>query len=263
MNMEIFFNRLRTANHIFTNGRLSQPQVDGIEPIILTCQHLGITNPHYVAYILATVYHETGSYMFPVKETVFASHTDKSPSDATVIKRLDRAYAAGQLKWVTTPYWRTGWFGRGGIQITHRENYKKMGDRLGVDLVGNPSLALNPHVSASIAIVGMVEGMFRRDSNGPIALTRFTFPGALHNPVSTNPRRIINGQDGTDVTVARYHTAFHSALIAAGYGTGPSPAPAPVPAPQPTPDPIPPATTRTPEQIIMEIRSLLDELGKL
>lgn len=40
--------------------------------------------------------------------------------------------------------------GRGFIQITWEENYKKYGDLLGIDLIANPDLALDPDVAASI-----------------------------------------------------------------------------------------------------------------
>lgn len=40
--------------------------------------------------------------------------------------------------------------GRGFIQITGRSNYETYGAKLGVDLVGNPDLALDPNVAAQI-----------------------------------------------------------------------------------------------------------------
>lgn len=213
-----FFAGLRSS--LFRGG-LSQPQVDGINAILDSCRRNRVADPHHVANILAQVYHETGGYMFPIKETVYASHKDKNPSDATVISRLNNAWAKGQLSWVKTPYWRDGWFGRGMIQLTHRENYLKMGRRLGVPLVENPALALDPAISADIAVVGMSEGMFtgRR-------LSQYQFPGALTAAPGNNPRRIVNGQDGTDAKVAGHHRAFHKALIDAGWGVAvPSPTP--------------------------------------
>jgi hypothetical protein len=64
---------------------------------------------HHMANVLAQVRRETGGIMAPIKETVMSSHEDRNPSDSVVVGRLDRAYAAGLLPWVTTPYWRTGW----------------------------------------------------------------------------------------------------------------------------------------------------------
>ena len=40
--------------------------------------------------------------------------------------------------------------GRGFIQVTGRSNYTTYGNRLGVDLVGNPDLALDPDIASRI-----------------------------------------------------------------------------------------------------------------
>lgn len=42
--------------------------------------------------------------------------------------------------------------GRGVIQITGRANYKRYGDKLGIDLVNNPALAETPEISVKTAI---------------------------------------------------------------------------------------------------------------
>lgn len=43
--------------------------------------------------------------------------------------------------------------GRGYIQLTGKQNYKYYGDKIGVDLVNNPDLALDPVISAKILAV--------------------------------------------------------------------------------------------------------------
>jgi hypothetical protein len=95
--------------------------------------------------------------MVPVRET-FATSTKQA------ISRLDTAFAKGQMKWVKTPYWRKGFFGRGLVQITHEENYagplrdavaKEFG---GADIHFDPDLALREDIAAFILIDGITRG---------------------------------------------------------------------------------------------------------
>jgi putative chitinase len=206
MNREPFFARVRVRPF---GGSLTQAQVDGLNVLLDTWREMyPDADIRFVANSLSQIHRETGGRMSPVRET-FAS------SDGLAIQRLDAAWAKGQLKWVKTPYWRDGYFGRGAIQITHKANYQKLGKRLGVDLVGNPSLALDPKVSARIALVGMVEGLFTGRK-----LADF-FNDDTDNPAGA--RRIVNGPDGTDALIAAMHREFLDALKAAGYGTAPAP----------------------------------------
>lgn len=203
-----FFAAIRPA---FGN-RLSQPQVDGMQAILDAAQAAKVTDPHHVAHILAHVRRETGGYMSPIKETVYPSHKNKNPTDAEVMQRLERAWARGQLPWVKKPYWRDGAFGRGPIQITHWRNYDKIGRAIGVDLRNNPSFALDPAIGGEIAVFGMRDGLFTGKK-----LSDYSFPAALDAPPKNNPRRIVNGQDGSDAEVAKFHRQFHAALIKAGW----------------------------------------------
>lgn len=168
---------------------------------------------HHMANVLANVRRETGGLMGPIKETVMPWHKDHNPSDAEVIKRLERAWKAGQLPHVKAPYWRIGEdgyarFGRGQIQLTGDENY----DRFGV----TTAQALQPKHSARIAVQGMVAGAFTGRK-----LSDYKFPDDLHNPPSRNPRRIVNGRDGSDKEVAASHLMFADALEKAGWGRKP------------------------------------------
>lgn len=207
-----FFAALRKDNSGVFSRRLSQAQVEGTEAILDSAERNGVFDIDHVAQILAQVYKETGKYMLGIKETVFESHTNKRPSDAEVIRRLDAAFGKGQLPWVKTPYWRKGWFGRGPIQITHEDNYVKMGRRLGVALATKPELALDTKIGADIAVVGMNEGLFTGKK-----LSDYVFPAALAAEPDKHPRRIVNGKDGTDKDVAKHHASFYQALMAGRY----------------------------------------------
>jgi hypothetical protein len=206
------FAALRKDSSPLFNRRLAQSHVEGIEAILDSADRHQVTDIDHVAQMLAQTYHETGTYMLGIKETVMPSHKDKRPSDATVIKRLDTAWAKGQLSWVSTPYWRDGGFGRGPIQLTHWSNYLKMGTALGVDLRANPDLALDPKIGADIVVVGMSKGMFTGKK-----LSDYAFPACLYLEPAKHPRRIVNGKDGTDADIAKYHVAFRNVLVAGGY----------------------------------------------
>jgi len=196
MDRAAFFDAIRPA----FGGKLSEAQVSGMGAILDEAARLPL---HHVAHILANVRRETGGYMAPIKETVMPHHKNKNPSDAEVKRRLDVAFKAGKLPWVKAPYWLDGWFGRGQIQITHRVNYQKFG-------IVNPDDALKLPVSARVAVQGMVNGRFTGRK-----LSDYAFPAALSNPPASHPRRIVNGQDGSDAEVSRFHREFAAALEAA------------------------------------------------
>lgn len=174
-------------------GQISRSQLEGLD--LIRDASAGLPIKHR-AYILATGYHETGGTMQPVREA-FGS------SDEDTIARLDRAFAKGQLKWVSKPYWRRdkdgkAWFGRGLVQLTFKDNYRRAGDKIGVDLVGNPDLALHPEVSVRILVRGMVEGWF-------------TGKRLADFDIYHDMRRVVNGTDRAGV-IAAHAEKFETAL---------------------------------------------------
>lgn len=192
-----FFTYVRRAPF---GGRLTTAQVQGCERLLAACAAERVTDRRQVAYVLASVFHETGGRMQPVRET-FAS------SDAEAMANLEKAWREGRLGSVKTPYWRKGWFGRGDIQITHEVNYRKLGGAIGVDLVADPRRALDPEVSARIAVIGMANGLFTGKS-----LADFFPSGGVANPLAA--RAIVNGKDKAKL-IAGYYTNILDALIAA------------------------------------------------
>jgi predicted chitinase len=156
--------------------------------------------------MLATAHHETGGSLQAVRET-FAATDDEA------VARLERAFRAGKLPTVTTPYWRRdaggrSYYGRGLVQMTHRENYQKMSRITGLDLVAEPDLALRLDVAATILVVGMTEGLF-----SGARLADF-FCGMKAD--WTGARKIVNGRDRAAkiaATARIFDAAIRSALV--------------------------------------------------
>ena len=145
-------------------------QRDSVEQILRAFREYGDGDYRKLVYILATAWHE--SKLKPVRER-------RAGSSQTWLRQLqDR-------------YWSSGYYGRGFVQLTWESNYKKMSEFLGVDLVGNPDLALEPRYAADILVYGMMNGEFTRR-----ALSRYI------NLVQTdyyNARRVVNGTDRADL----------------------------------------------------------------
>lgn len=91
------------------------------------------------SYYLATAWWESGKTMAPVREAFYLG------TKAEAVRKKMRYY----------PY-----YGRGLIQLTWKENYKKASDFLGVDLVGDPDKALDPGLSVKILFEGLSKGWF-------------------------------------------------------------------------------------------------------
>ena len=135
-------------------GRLSHAQVNGIDGVLEAWEDHGTGLVRHLGYILATVHHETGGRMFPVREG-FAK------SDAQA-RRIVRHRKYGKP---TGPY-RHVYYGRGHVQLTWLENYRASSDDAGVDLVKNPDAMLDPVISARILVKGMLDGRWNGRGKG-------------------------------------------------------------------------------------------------
>jgi hypothetical protein len=113
-------------------------------------------------------------------------------------------YGKGRKHEYGLPDAETGkcYFGRGYVQLTHKRNYQTFSDRMGVDLVQNPELALEPAYAVSILFDGMISGLYTG-----VGLTRYFGKSTEWE----NARRIVNGTDRMR-DIAGYAKAFYSAL---------------------------------------------------
>lgn len=191
-----FFERYRQQ---FTN-RLRQGQAEGFGAMFDYWERSSLSDLRWLAYALATAYHETGATMAPVREGF-------CKSDADSVRAVTKLFEQGRIKRnYALPHANgQGYFGRGLVQITHGYNYERLGRAIGLgqQLYDNPSLALDLGIAVQILFVGMVEGLFTRKCLAD-----------YFNDAKTdykNARRIINGLDRAE-RVAGYGKRFYLCL---------------------------------------------------
>ncbi len=184
----VFFSEIRKS--LFKSG-LKQSQVDGINAKLKEMKSLNFPIS-WMAYTLATSYHETAKRMLPVREGLNASDNWR--------KKNLRYYP---------------WYGRGDVQLTWETNYKKADKELGLGgaLVANPDLALDPDISAKVLTLGMRDGWFSKGKS---------LKALLKKPIATyeefrKARPIVNIMDKADL-IAGIALRFQDAFMKAGYG---------------------------------------------
>jgi predicted chitinase len=111
-----------------------------IAAIAAACQRHGIGLKNQIAYVLATVEHETNKTFMPVREGYFLGN-----KKAENFRRTLHYY----------PY-----YGRGYVQLTWKDNYVSYGTLLEGELVTNPDRALEPAISLFVLIHGFKTGAF-------------------------------------------------------------------------------------------------------
>ena len=131
-------------------GSLSQEAVDNINLIVETCEKYELTYPQ-TAYLLATTYHETAHTFKPIEEYGGNKYLSKYDTGrlAKALGNTPQADGDG-IKYA----------GRGYVMITGYYNYKFAGEQLGIDLINNPDLALQPKYAAEILVNGSINGWF-------------------------------------------------------------------------------------------------------
>lgn len=194
LNRDRFFPAARAGAF---GGKLTQQQVDGLNALLDAWEKR--TNPdlRQLAYCLATAKHETAHTMQPISEYggtayLFGMYDIEG-------HRPSKARELGNL----TPGDGVRYAGRGYVQLTGRNNYKRMGELLGLPLEAEPDLALEPENAAAIMFAGMERGSFTgRKLSDYFSATRCDWVGA---------RWIINGTDRAS-EIGDIGRAFYVAL---------------------------------------------------
>lgn len=163
------------------NGKRRRDNARTSIPLLMAaCAALRVTKAPHIAYIMGTVSHEC--YFAPITEI----------GSRQYFERYQGRTDLGNIQ----PGDGFKFRGRGFVQITGRRNYQIFSTLLGINLIGDPDLALDPAIAAQICVRGMRDGLFtsRNLSNYDRADGGFDFVGA---------RAIVNGKD-QDKLIASY-----------------------------------------------------------
>ena len=150
-----FYSQLRAT---LVKGGLNQAQVDGFEAILDEWEKRNLTDLRWLAYIMATAWHETAQRMQPIEE-----------------------FGRGRGKAYAPTY-----YGRGFVQITWERNYARLSDVIDVDLVTYPEKALEMDNAIQILFEGMIDGLFTGKALSDYFDKNADWRGA---------RAIVNGKD--------------------------------------------------------------------
>jgi putative chitinase len=181
-----FFDSVRAS---LFDDTLSQQQVDGMNYLLDVWEaRFGDKDIRWLAYALATTFHETARTMRPIEE-----------------------YGEGEGMAYGEP---TGpndqvYYGRGHVQLTWDTNYQKgeqfLAERYGVDvpMYKYPHRMLEDEPSALVLYDGMINGWFTG-----VGLPDY-FNETTEDPY--NARRVVNALDKAE-TIASYYEHFKDAL---------------------------------------------------
>lgn len=207
MDRAAFFAAVRSS---LFSGKLSAEQVKGMEAVIDAFDRQGLTDKRWLAYMLATAYHETGRTMEAISENLNYSALGLQKTFGRYFSASEVAlYARKPEKIANRVYGNRmdngdevsgdGWKyrGRGLVQITGRRNYTLYG------IQDDPDRALDLGTAVRIMITGMTTGAFTGKK-----LSDY-FGGEKADWV--NARRIINGLDRA-ADIAEIGQKFHKAI---------------------------------------------------
>lgn len=189
-----------SADDLVLKGRvrLSSDQREAIDALFDSWEHDGDSDKRKLAYILATAFRESRGTFLPIREA------PTCPTDAcreTVIRDLLTKRAVAESRPTPGPSIYASlqangqrYYGRGYIQISGPENYKRISKlmNMGSTLYDEPDKVMEPEISRTILIRGMMLGWFGpplshyfNESNDDwISARRSVNPGSPHKKVT-------------------------------------------------------------------------------
>lgn len=210
MRPDIFYSTLAESKLFGTS--LKQGVVDTLNIISDTYYafYAPTADPDHLAYLYATAYHE--SYHAALNPQWAPVREGFARTNAGAIAAVARLRMEGKISENYALPQENGksYYGRGWVQITWPQNYRRMGARLNLPLYDNPDLLLDPKVAAKALVVGSVEGLYTGKK-----LSDFdNIDGSFQ---AYNARRVINGKDKAE-KIKDHYEVFLRAITGAVHG---------------------------------------------
>ncbi len=197
INRKFFFEHISSA---LVGGPLKQKFVDGSDVLFDYWEKkYPQKDDRWLAYIIATAFHESAHTMQPVHEygskAYFKMRYDIEGANPQLAKRLGNLAPGDGVKYS----------GRGYVQLTGKYNYKAWSQKTGVDLVVSPDRAMDAEIAAIILFEGMLSGSFNGQGHG----LSYYFAGDKADWLGA--RRTVNIQDKAQM-IANYGKICYAAI---------------------------------------------------
>jgi len=198
-NSSAFFDSVRES---LFGGSLTQSQVDGMNAILFAWEARPPSRDlRWLAYMLATTFHETGRAMTPIAEDGKGEGMEYGEPDPHT----------GQI-----------YYGRGYVQLTWADNYKRADDELYLEnelsCYDHADNALRPLIAALIMFRGMGEGWFRGDKLADYFNTETDDPYNARDIINADKSEIWSNGVSVGKLIEGHHDAFLAALEDAWLG---------------------------------------------
>ncbi len=212
-----------------------------------------LENDKRLAYIVATVFHESFDMLYPIRECMCRD-------DAGSRECVRRLHAKGKASAYHRSHPKTGfsYYGRGQTQLTLDENYQRITQKLGlsVDLFKQPDEAQTLDISSRNAVLGLYHGWYRHVGGRWLGLKHIAFDSdndwVFARQVLIGPRAdstvAVHGKKVASFLKFISRADFDSRFSGAPATTAPGPVAAiepPKPLPSASKPPIPPSAPST------------------
>jgi predicted chitinase len=203
MNRNLFLARLGPP---LFDRPLTRRQRRGVHGLLDAFVQHGDGRADTLAYGLATVYHETGKLMVPVREGFARSDASARAKVRRLAARRGPGSGPARYGQPAGPHGHV-YYGRGHVQLTWAANYDRCSVDAGVDLLADPDAMLDAEISARLLWRGLLDGRWNPEGHG---LRQYLDQGDV-----VGARYCVNLTDRAE-DLARYHAVFLAAVEAAG-----------------------------------------------